>query len=344
MASLETATPARVGFSTFALAAALLVSIPLVLGFFGRLHPALDAMTQLRAHLAALLAVVALVLLSTGPRLHGLVALLLGAGAFATTLPASTFHDVAIARPAPVVENRAVYRLLHLNLRFDHAEPGRVLSLIARERPDVLTLNEVSALWRDKLDLIAVAYPYRLICRRNEIAGGVAILSRRPLIDEATGGCDADGRYAAVTVDFGGQPAQVVALHLERPWPWGQAAQIAHLVPLLAGLGEATIVGADLNATPWSTAFSNVVAGAGFSEPLRAGPTWLSYRLPPALRPLIGVPIDHVLTKPDVSLHALRVLDDAGSDHLPVLAEFSIRPAQLDAPMAVAGLAVRTPR
>lgn len=337
MARLETAPLARAGFSTVALAAALVVSIPLVLGFFGHLHPAMDAMTHLRAHLAVLLAMVALVLLRTGPRLHGGMALLLGAGAFATTLPATTFHDAAIARPAPVVENRALYRLLHLNLRFDHAEPGRVLSLIARERPDVLTLNEVSAPWRDKLDLIAAAYPYRLICRRDEIAGGVAILSRRPLIDEATGGCDADGRYAAVTVDFGGQPAQVVALHLERPWPWGQAARIEQLTPLLAALGEASIVGADLNATPWSTAFSNVVAGAGFAEPLRAGPTWLSYRLPPALRPLIGVPIDHVLTKRDVTLHAVRVLDDAGSDHLPVLAEFTVRPVRLDAPVAVAG-------
>lgn len=337
MASLETAPAARVGFATFALAAALLVSMPLVLGFFAHIHPAFDAMAHLRAHLAVLMAAIALGLLFAKQRLHGVVGLILALGAFATTLPTSTFKGAGSpgARPG----DRAVYRLLQLNLRHDHPDPGRVLSLIARERPDVLTLNEVSAPWRARLDAIASAYPYNLVCGRRDPAGGVAILSRRPLSETAGDGCAADGRHAAATVNFGGRAVQVQAVHLERPWPFGQARHLETILPLMARREDASIVGIDLNATPWSAAYARLAATTGLSPAPRAGPTWLHHALPPALRPWIGFPIDHVFSGPDLTVHAARALEDAGSDHLPVLAEFSVRPLPVEAPVAVADAA-----
>ena len=55
-----------------------------------------------------------------------------------------------------------------------------MLSLIGRVRPDVVTLNEVSAMWAEKLALLSSAYPYRIVCTMDNRAGGVAILSLRP--------------------------------------------------------------------------------------------------------------------------------------------------------------------
>ena len=42
-----------------------------------------------------------------------------------------------------------------------------------------------------------------------------------------------------------------------------------------------------------------------------------------ALWPL-GVPIDHVLTSPELRVHDFRVLDSIGSDHRPIAVEFSL--------------------
>ena len=67
---------------------------------------------------------------------------------------------------------------------------------------------------------------------------------------------------------------------------------------------------------------------AGALTPMRSpGPTWLASDLPAAWRPWIGLPIDHVFSKGDVVLYSGHTLPEAGSDHLPILIEFGVRPA-----------------
>ena len=57
-----------------------------------------------------------------------------------------------------------------------------------------------------------------------------------------------------------------------------------------------------------------------------AGPTWLYWRLPEFLR-FAGLPIDQVFTKGEVIVHSVNTLETVGSDHLPVLVEFSLEAA-----------------
>ena len=56
-----------------------------------------------------------------------------------------------------------------------------------------------------------------------------------------------------------------------------------------------------------------------------AGPTWLQIKLPDFLR-FAGLPIDQVFSKGAVLIHSASRLEDTGSDHLPVMVEFSLRP------------------
>jgi endonuclease/exonuclease/phosphatase (EEP) superfamily protein YafD len=62
----------------------------------------------------------------------------------------------------------------------------------------------------------------------------------------------------------------------------------------------------------------------GFVRVPPIGPTWLDHSLPPSLRDYIGLPIDHVLAKGLVQVHSVGKAGDAGSDHAPVLVEFSV--------------------
>jgi endonuclease/exonuclease/phosphatase (EEP) superfamily protein YafD len=97
------------------------------------------------------------------------------------------------------------------------------------------------------------------------------------------------------------------------------------------------LLAGDFNAADWSASVRDIETAGGFSAMPRLGPTWLVRSAPDVLRRWVGLPIDHVLAKPGVVLLDVRRLDDVGSDHLPVLVDFAIRPEPV--PGAVAGLA-----
>ena len=57
-----------------------------------------------------------------------------------------------------------------------------------------------------------------------------------------------------------------------------------------------------------------------------AGPTWIHRTLPDFLRRYAGLPIDQVFSKGAVTILSSARLEDTGSDHLPVLVEFTLQP------------------
>ncbi|MBL8583419.1 MAG: endonuclease/exonuclease/phosphatase family protein, partial [Rhizobiaceae bacterium] len=155
--------------------------------------------------------------------------------------------------------------------------------------------------------------------------GGVAILSRRPFAEGREPQCFDRGSMAIAPVDFGGQTVEVTALHLGWPWPFGQNWQVRNVSPILAELNGPALLAGDFNATPWSQT-AHAVAAAGGLAPLPVpGATWLYHRLPQWLH-FTGLPIDQVMAKGEIDIHAVRTLDPVGSDHLPVLVEFSLPP------------------
>ncbi|MCR5858951.1 endonuclease/exonuclease/phosphatase family protein [Mesorhizobium sp. J428] len=293
------------------------------LGFLGRLHPALDSFSHFRLHLAALLAVGAFGLIPAGFRREAFAGLALATGAVFVT--PGTWFDNAIsnqAKASAAPDDRATYRLLHLNARFDHSEPGRFLSLIARLHPDVVTVNEVSAMWRQRLETLSAAYPYSTFCDARGEVGGVAILSRRPLAQGATGECIDGGTLAIAPIDFAGEIVTVAALHLYWPWPFEQPAQVERIAPRLSQLPDATILAGDFNAARWSQTFSKIAASSRLEDAGPVGPSWLPRSLPDALRRAVGLGIDHVLAGAGVIVTKLERAEGVGSDHLPVLTEF----------------------
>ena len=316
--------------SLSALLATALLSLALIAGFFGEVHPAFDSFAHFRVHFAVLLVLAALPLLFVRRfRWNGLLAAVFGCAAILTVTGTSFLPGLGPVQAAfqPKDEISPVYRLMQLNLRFDNPEPEKVLSLIGRVRPDVVTLNEVSAMWTEKLALLASAYPHRVVCRIDNRAGGAAILSLRPFAQGTEGQCLDGGTFATATIDLGGRFVDVGALHLHWPWPFDQARQIDDLTPLLAGMAETAILAGDLNATPWSAASERIADAAAMTPVGPAGPTWL-YRMLPEMLRFAGLPIDRIFAKGDVVVHSVNTLEAVGSDHLPVLVEFSLRSAE----------------
>lgn len=312
-------------FQLLALAGVMAVAIPLALGFFGRWHPAFDSLTHFRAHLAVVMIVATPVLFFAAMRPQALFALVFGLSALSTTTTGGILPGLGSVQAAfaPRNDDQAIYRLLQMNLRFDNAEPGKVLSLVGSTQPDVMTFDEVSAMWAERLQPLFAAYPYHVLCPYPNGIFGVAILSRRPFAEGSEPHCADRGAFAVAKVDFGGRQADIAAIHLGWPWPFGQMQQIGRLTPSLTSLGETALLAGDLNATPWSNTVATVGTIAGAARVPLNGATWQHHRLPDMLR-FAGLPIDHVFTRGGVMVHSIARLEPAGSDHLPVLVEFSL--------------------
>lgn len=318
----------RIAFQPLILVSATAVSLLLALGFFGAFHPALDSLGHFRVHLAVLTAFLALFLLATTFRLQAMSLLVFALTAFSTTSNALGYFGLGPVEAGFEAKDneRATYRLLQMNLRFDNPTPEKVLSLIGRTMPDVITLDEVSDMWKGKLALLSDSYPHQIICPFPNGVFGVAILSRRPFATGTEPGCFGRGALAIAKVDFGGADVDVAAIHLAWPWPFEQSWQIGTLAEGLATLGETSLMAGDCNATPWSAAVRRVADIGKLTLMRPVGATWLYIRLPDFLR-FMGLPIDQVFSKGDVLIHSAERLEDTGSDHLPVMVEFSIRPA-----------------
>ncbi len=194
---------------------AVALSVPLVLGFFGAVHPALDSFSHFRAHLAVLMGLLALPLFFTRMRREAAMLLLFAIMAFATTSGAvreylSGSGGAQAQAQEPV---GARYSLVQINLREDNPQPKRILQMIAREKPDVITYQEASEQWGKWLAILKSTYPYRLNCRDDPRTWGVGILSRRPFSDKEQTACVGDGLLAIAPIDFGGTTVNVAALH-----------------------------------------------------------------------------------------------------------------------------------
>lgn len=210
-----------------------------------------------------------------------------------------------------------------------------VIAFASDERPDVLLLQEVfperfAALSRS----LSGDYPNAWQAAGTEAVGGVAVFSRFPITDAID--IDAGGSSRAtgvVTLDVGGVPVQVVAVHLVSPCPdcgrslsqrltleaTTRRAEVAAVVERLDP-EVPVIVGGDLNSNDRSDAY-RAFTEAGFDDPHRAvgsGPgfTWPARRLPPLLR------IDWILTR-GLEPVAEWVSGAPGSDHRPVVADLA---------------------
>ena len=246
------------------------------------------------------------------------MAIVLALTAFATVLTPSSV-PTATAEPT----TQPLYKLLQLNLRYDNQQQADVFRMIARESPDVITLQEVSDNWRPRLKAIEARYPYNFYCSNRSRIGGAAILSRRPFALGSTPIC-VDSLVDIARVDFGGRSAIITSLHLDWPWPFAQDWNVGEVRPYLERLEGPLIIAGDFNAVPWSQTLKNITqySKTQIVEGLR--PSWLVNGTLARAARWVGLPLDHILVSDRISGARVQSLEPVGSDHLPLLLRFSI--------------------
>ena len=281
----------------------------------------LTAILRLRAATLAMLAATLALTLRAGPYL----------------LPPTGLAPPPADAPAPM-------RLAWANVQ-NWSTGGESIARVLERRPDIAIFTELSGNQLRAVEMAKPDYPFRTPFPRSS-AFDVMLLSRwtpRSWSVEFPHGYG----YAFVTARFCEDPARpddrcttIVAQHAVRPrlplgflgYPPLQRDQLlqegARRAAVHVANGDRVVLIGDLNVTPWSASFRDVLATSGLADsatmpaekPHVPLPTWFS------IVPGIGLPIDHALVGPGLRIVERRLGPDIGSDHRPLILDLRAVP------------------
>ena len=264
----------------------------------------------------------AVLLLITGPWWAAAPAIVLSVAAAYGQLPLFS------ASGSP---NGAALRVLTANLH-ESSVDAKELATIARDRPDVLVVQELTAEFAAEFGRQGLEsdFPHHALAPAAG-ANGVGIWSRHPIVQSSrVSGYELGALTATVEVPGVASDAVILGLHLVGPWPqpvddWRQ--EIANLPDTLretadiAGPG-AVIVAGDFNATMDMAPFRRLFS-EGFEDAREHAGAGLAATYPAdsAIPPLVG--IDHILVR-NGSATDTDTVSIPGSDHLSLSATVRI--------------------
>jgi endonuclease/exonuclease/phosphatase (EEP) superfamily protein YafD len=227
-------------------------------------------------------------------------------------------------RPTHRERSGKSYRLFFANILGPNTRYDRIQAAIIHADADIVLLVEVRPNHLENLLPSLSNYPHQFTLPDTKNYG-VAIFSRLPLESQQalvfTEDCTPE-IFTRLKLD--GILLTLLGIHVFPPKSRSQAARRNHQLALTASFaaaqaGELLLVG-DLNATAWSHAFKELRRRSHLLDS-RQGiglqPSW------PAGNILLRIPIDHALHTPGIAIHARGLGLATGSDHLPLIIDFS---------------------
>ncbi|MBI3996411.1 MAG: endonuclease/exonuclease/phosphatase family protein [Candidatus Omnitrophica bacterium] len=229
-------------------------------------------------------------------------------------------------RRAPTRKAARTYRALMANVLSGNQAHDKVHRLLRETQPDVVVLVEINERWLEALQPLTDTYTFT-----NHVllpgGFGIVLLSRVPV-----------ERTQIVRLRATGLPLLVVGLMLQdqrvtiigtHPVAPTNPFRTKHRNQHLADLAEfvlvqnrPTMVLGDLNTTSWSPGFQHLMRRARLRDS-RVGfgvqPSWPSMAPSP-----LRIPIDHCLVSHHIIVHQRRIGPHIGSDHYPIIVDFSV--------------------
>ena len=297
----------------------LLLCAATVSGFLARLWWVFELASHFRLHLAVglsgLAAVWALKRRWRMASICGLCAVVNAALVLRVLLPAETSGSQAGMR----------LRLVSLNVHTENQRSDLVLKFLQTANADVVLLMEVNEAWMNALQPLHTNYP-QVIAKPREDNFGIALFSRLPLTNsEVIELGKAEVPSIATTISVGGQGVFLLGTH---PLPPGSAEyarlrneQLQEIAALIRRKSMAAIVVGDLNCTPWSPYFTDLLRDSGLKNTSQRRGLFGSW---PAWLPLARIPLDHGLVSQTIWIIDKWMGPPVGSDHLPLVLELQI--------------------
>lgn len=238
----------------------------------------------------------------------------------ALPLPWLTASQPAPAAGKSALSPEKILSIATANVHLDNRSVKALGQWIEQASPDVVVLNEVSPAYALALDHIK-GYPYRYLLPSDD-PFGIGLLSRFPLLGIRDIPSENGSRHIEAQIIWGKTSVALKAIHPMPPISPGEHntrnLQLAAVAAAAMSSGQPSIIVGDLNATPWSSAFSGI-EDTGVRRATGLSPTW-----PTIGQGWLGIPIDHVLVTPHWSVTERQPGSNIGSDHLPVLVRIGL--------------------
>jgi endonuclease/exonuclease/phosphatase (EEP) superfamily protein YafD len=212
-------------------------------------------------------------------------------------------------------------RVVVANVEVGNTDFAAVERLVARTRPDVFGVTELTRPMAHHLARALPAYRARLVRTRHD-AYGIGVYSRRPLLDARVLRLPAGGPPTIVArVLVTGEPVTVVVTHVHTPFAGSIHVRQLHALAN-ASLGKRVAVCGDFNSPPWSTPMRRFASNAGLRD-LYGGRAWAAYSWP-TWSSLLRVPLDNCFVGSGVVVRAHRDGPGDGSDHRPLVVDLAV--------------------
>lgn len=217
-----------------------------------------------------------------------------------------------------------VYNLYDKNDKYDEA-----LAMLDKSDADILITLETTPKWEEKLSPLRQQYPYTTETI-NKVAYGMTVYSKFPMEDLEKFYLHND---KVPSYKFKVSPpnmvqTQIYSLHPPPPkhfkeYPDNEGQQEKALIMIGDRIEREdipTIIIGDLNDVAWGDT-DRLMQANGRLKDVRVGRSF--YNSFNAHNFLMRWPLDHVFVTKHFSLKKLELLDNAGSDHYPVVAEIT---------------------
>ncbi len=216
-------------------------------------------------------------------------------------------------------------KVVFINLSVTNREYVMVAEFVRSSDHDFLAVVELNEAWLTNLRQQLADYSHVVSRTRND-QFGIGLFSKTPLerptiLDLGTLGFPAIRAF----ITAGGRRLTVFVVHPPPPvadlFREERVTQMKNLAALVAKEEDVVVLG-DLNMTPWSPIFRDLLAVTGLQD-ARTGfgvqATW------PATMPWMLMPVDHCLVSEDLVVKRCYAGSDIGSDHYPVVVEIGVR-------------------
>lgn len=244
-------------------------------------------------------------------------------GLACVVLTLSVWPQWTPTKGAPVPD-QPIVRVYSANLYVFNTDVAAMRRSIAAADADILVLVELGQAPASRLDQLLPDYPHRVLigqARAGDHARSI-IASRYPILQglpERPDGLSAVG--ATVQTSIG--PINVFGVHLTRPWPyqyqWGQISQVMALAERMKAAPDHPVIAAgDFNSVSSARIGKQIQSDLGLVPAPGWPGTW-----PSQIPAFAGITIDQIYRSPDLALITRRLGEPTGSDHRPVITEFT---------------------
>ena len=218
---------------------------------------------------------------------------------------------------------RGSLRLVVANVEVGNTNFAAVERLVARTRPDVFGVTELTPAMARHLDRGLAQYRVRVLSTRGD-AYGIGVYSRVPLVSARVVHLPADGPPTVVVrVRVAAEPVTLVVTHVHTPFAGSiHVRQLQALDTARRSLGAQAVVCGDFNSPSWTGPLRAFAAGGGFRD-LYGGAAWAAYSWP-TWSPALRVPLDDCFLSSGVTVRSYRDGPGTGSDHRPLVVDLAV--------------------